>query len=419
MTDKNKRFWKYSGVTVLCILSLFCAFSAGAYLSQNSNSFGELVQKEVSYFGVDKLNTASAISSDIDFNLYWEVWNTLKDNYVDRSKLDDKTLFYGALKGLVAASGDPYTVFMDPKDNKQFADDMAGTFEGIGAEIGLRDDIITIISPLNDMPAAKAGLKAGDQIFAINGTSTVNMTVDEAVRQIRGPKDTSVTLTVFRNGEKATKDYTITRGVIVVKSVKTEMRPDGIYVVSVSAFNNDTWVLFKKAVDDIVAKKPKGLVLDLRNNPGGYLDTAVDMSSEWVTDGPVVIEKFSETKQDKYLSTGSGKLKDIPTVVLINKGSASASEIVAGALQDTKKATIVGEKSYGKGSVQSLVPLKDGSSLKVTIAKWLTPNGLSINDHGITPDQEVINKTEDFNKNRDPQMDRAISILSNKKDGVK
>ncbi len=414
MTDKNKRFWKFSGVAVICMLSLFCAFSAGAYLSQNSNSFGELVQKEVNYFGVDKLNSASAITADIDYNLYWKVWNTIKEEYVNKDKLSDQDLFYGALKGMVAAADDPYTVFMTPKENKQFEDDMAGTFEGIGAEIGLRDEIITIISPLNDMPAAKAGLKAGDQVFAINGTSTANMTVDEAVRQIRGPKDTKVTLTIFRAGEKNTKDYTITRGVIVVKSVKTEMRADGLYVISISAFNNDTWGLFQNAVDDIVAKKPKGIILDLRNNPGGYLDTAVEMSSEWVKDGPVVIEKFSDTKQNKYLSTGSAKLKDIPTVVLINKGSASASEIVAGALQDTKQATIVGEKSFGKGSVQSLINLDDGSSIKITIAKWLTPKGISINDQGITPDQEVIIKATDATKEVDPQMQRALDILNKK-----
>ncbi|MEI7620060.1 MAG: S41 family peptidase [Candidatus Falkowbacteria bacterium] len=418
MNEKNKHFWKLSGVAVLCIISLFCAFSTGAYLSQNSNGFGELVQKEVNYFGVDKLNSASA-TADIDYNLYWKVWNTLKEQYVDKGKLDDQTLFYGALKGLVAATGDPYTVFMDPKENKQFEDDLAGTFEGIGAEIGIRDEVVTIISPLNDMPAAKAGLKAGDQIFAINGTSTANMTVDEAVRQIRGAKDTTVTLTIFRTGEKNTKDYTITRGIIVVKSIKTEMRSDGIYVISVSAFNNDTWGLFKSAVEDVLVKKPKGLVLDLRNNPGGYLDTAVDMSSEWVEEGPVVIEKFSEDKQNKYLTTGSAKLKDIPTVVLINKGSASASEIVAGALQDTKKATIVGEKSYGKGSVQSVVDLGNGSSLKITIAKWLTPKGLSINDQGITPDQVVEIKAEDIKADKDPQMQKAIDILSKKKDGAK
>ncbi|PIZ10251.1 hypothetical protein COY54_01775 [Candidatus Falkowbacteria bacterium CG_4_10_14_0_8_um_filter_41_36] len=415
MTEKNKKFWKFSGVAVLCLLSLFCAFSAGAYLSQNSNSFGELVQKEIGYFGMDKLNSASAITSDIDFNLYWKVWNTLKDNYVDKSKLDDQTLFYGALKGLVAAVGDPYTFFMDPKESQQYADDLAGTFEGIGAELGLKNEIITIISPLADMPAAKAGLKAGDQIFAINGTSTINMTVNEAVRQIRGPKDTAVTLTIFRQGEKDTKDYTITRGVIFVKSIKTEMRSDGLYLISISAFNDDTWGLFQEAVNDIGVKKPKGIILDLRNNPGGYLDTAVDMSSEWVESGPVVIEKFSETKQNKYLTTGSTKLKDIPTVVLINEGSASASEIVAGALQDTKKATIVGEKSFGKGSIQSLIDLEDGSSIKITIAKWLTPKGTSINDQGITPDQEVIMTAADVKAEKDPQLQKALDILNNKK----
>ena len=265
------------------------------------------------------------------------------------------------------------------------------------------------------MPAAKAGLKAGDQIFAINGTSTINMTVNEAVRQIRGPKDTAVTLTIFRQGEKDTKDYTITRGVIFVKSIKTEMRSDGLYLISISAFNDDTWGLFQEAVNDIGVKKPKGIILDLRNNPGGYLDTAVDMSSEWVESGPVVIEKFSETKQNKYLTTGSTKLKDIPTVVLINEGSASASEIVAGALQDTKKATIVGEKSFGKGSIQSLIDLEDGSSIKITIAKWLTPKGTSINDQGITPDQEVIMTAADVKAEKDPQLQKALDILNNKK----
>jgi carboxyl-terminal processing protease len=413
--SQNKSFWKFFGVSVLGIFSLFCAFAAGAYMSKSSITIGNLAQKEVEYFsGQESYNNPK-----FNETLYQAVWNTLKQSFVDRGQLDDQKLFYGSLKGLVAASGDPYTVFMDPEENKEFQDDLAGTFEGIGAEIGLKDEIITIISPLDDMPAAKAGIRAGDQIYAINGTSTAGVSVDEAVRQIRGPKDTQVKLTIYRSGENNTKDYTITRSVIVVKSVKTERRDDGVYVIKISAFNNDTGELFSQAINEIINVKPKGIILDMRNNPGGYLDTAVDMASEWIENGPVVIEKFSEEKQNKYLSTGTGRLKDVPTAVLINGGSASASEIVAGALQDYQKALIIGEKSFGKGSVQSLIDLGGGASLKVTIAKWLTPLGRSINDEGIKPDREVKFTEEDAKKDKDPQFQAALDYLQNKKSGTK
>ncbi len=410
----NNSFWKFFGVAVLGVFSLFCAFTAGAYMSKSSAAISSLAQKQVEYFG------GQVLANNPEFNeiLYQTVWSALKQSFVDKDQLDDQKLFYGSLKGLVAASGDPYTVFMDPEENKEFQDDLAGTFEGIGAEIGLKDEIITIISPLDDMPAAQAGIRAGDQIYAINGTSTAGISVDEAVRQIRGPKDTQVKLTIYRSGENNTKDYTITRSVIVIKSVKTERRDDGVYVIKISAFNNDTAELFNQAVNEIANNKPKGLILDLRNNPGGYLDTAVDMASEWVKTGPMVIEKFSEEKQNKYLSTGSGRLEDIPTAVLINGGSASASEIVAGALQDYKKALIIGEKSFGKGSVQSLIDLGGGSSLKITIAKWLTPLGRSINDEGIKPDREVKITAEDIEKDKDPQFQAALDYLQNKKSGT-
>ena len=210
------------------------------------------------------------------------------------------------------------------------------------------------------------------------------------------------------------QDYNITRGVITVKSVKTTLRPDGIYVVTITAFNNDTRSLFNKAVSDIVAKKPKGIILDLRNNPGGYLDTAVAVASEWVSDGSVVIERFGDGKENKYPSNGNARLKNFKTVILVNQGSASASEIVAGALSDYKKATLIGEKTYGKGSVQTLVDLDDGSAIKVTIAKWFTPNGTGINGTGIEPDKKVTLTNDDYSKNRDPQLDEALKTLLNK-----
>lgn len=353
-------------------------------------------------------------SDPIDFDLYWEVWDKIKANYVDTNKLSDKDLFYGSLRGLAEATGDPYTVFMDPEEAKEFEDDLAGTFEGIGAEIGLRNDIPTVIAPLDGMPAQKAGLRAGDKVYAVDEKPTLGLNLNEVIKMIRGPKDTKVKLTIIRGEEKPT-DIEITRSLIVTKSVKTELRPDGIYILRVTNFNNDTEELFNVAVNDISAKKPKGIVLDLRNNPGGYLETAVTLASAWVEDGPVVAEQFNGNRRNEYPARGSAKLKDIPTVVLVNGGSASASEILAGALRDYKEATIVGEKTYGKGSVQSLNDLSEGASLKVTVAKWLTPAGDYINEKGLEPEIKVEMTIDDLDHDRDPQLDKAVEIIKGKK----
>jgi carboxyl-terminal processing protease len=306
---------------------------------------------------------------------------------------------------------DPYTIFMDPKEAQEFSDDLLGTFEGIGAEVGMRNDLITVIAPLAGMPAEKAGIRAGDKIYAINGESTIGLGVDEAVKKIRGPKGTEVVLTIIRQDEEGPIDIKIIRDQIFVKSVKTEIRKDGVMVITVSNFNDDTLDLFNQAVETALTKNPKGLILDLRNNPGGYLDTAIYMASAWVKEGPVVVEQFGEGKRQEYFATGNNRLGNFKTVVLINGGSASASEIVAGALRDYKKATLVGEQSYGKGSVQSLRNLSDGSALKVTVAKWLTPSGDFINDKGITPDIEVKLSKDDLNKNIDPQMNKALELI--------
>jgi carboxyl-terminal processing protease len=291
---------------------------------------------------------------------------------------------------------------------------LAGTFEGIGAEVGMRNDITTVIAPLDDMPAAKAGLRAGDKIYAVDGKSTLGKTVDEVVKEIRGPKDTKVVLTIIRGKEKP-KDLTITRSVIIVKSVKTEMRSDGIYVIRVSNFNNDTESLFNEAVNVALLKNPKGIILDLRNNPGGYLETAVNMAGEWVEAGPIVAEQLNNNKRNEYAADGRARLKNFPTVVLVNGGSASASEILAGALRDYKKATLVGEKTFGKGSVQTLRDLTGGAVLKVTIAHWLTPAGDFINDKGIDPNVVVNMTAEDVNNNLDPQFTKALELLKKKK----
>ncbi|MFA5131067.1 MAG: S41 family peptidase [Patescibacteria group bacterium] len=410
----NRELLRKAVPGLILVLVLGAAFWGGFYAGQKNDISARNKSRAIAY--TEQANGAATVNPEdtFDFNLYWEVWDTLKQNYVDKIKIKDKDLFYGSLKGLAASVGDPYTVFMDPKEAQEFTNDLAGTFEGIGAEVGMRNDIVTIIAPLDGMPAQKAGLRAGDKVYAIDGTSTIGMTVDQAVKAIRGQKGTKVVLTVIRNAGEKALDITITRDVIFVKSVKTEMRSDGIFVIRVTNFNDDTLGLFNSAVDEALAKKPKGIILDLRNNPGGYLDTAVAMASEWVEAGPVVVEQFGENKRNEYPSNGRARLKNFPTVVLVNGGSASASEILAGALRDYKKASLVGEQTYGKGSVQTLKQMSDGSELKVTIAKWLTPGGDFINEKGLTPTIEVKLQQSDIDKNIDPQLNKALELLKPK-----
>lgn len=402
---------------ILGLVLITVGFFVGAYYADRSDLIKRIASGEQLYAGkilgkyseIDK----SKISQDVNFDMFWEVWDILKTEYVGKDALTDKQMFYGALKGLLSSSNDPYTIFMDPKDSQQFNDDLAGTFEGIGAELGIKKDILTIIAPLPDTPAKKAGLLAGDQIYAINGTTTAGMSVDEAVKLIRGPKDTNVVLTIMRSELNQPKEINITRGTIIVKSIKTEVKDD-VFVIELNNFNNDTSELFQRTVLEVLKKNPKGIILDLRNNPGGYLDTAVEVASEWVDNGIVVKEKFSEQKSNEYKAKGLARLKEFKTVILVNEGSASASEIVAGALQDHKKAYLIGKTTFGKGSVQTIEQLKDGSSVKITVAEWLTPNGRNINEEGIKPDLEVELSLDDYNNDKDPQMDEAIKYFNDK-----
>ena len=418
--SQNKGKLKKLLIVFVILLLALLSFMAGLFFSGKNEVLKEMAKKEAIYvgkvIGLYSEARSGVLSQDISFDLFWETWDALKNNYVDQEKLDDKKMFYGALKGLVASAGDPYTVFMDPKITQEFSEDMAGTFEGIGAEIGIKNEVLTIIAPLPEMPAEKAGLKSGDKILAIDGESTAGIFIDEAVNKIRGQKGTDVVLSIFREGFEEYKDITITRGTIVVNSISTEILPDDIFLLKITNFNSDTEFLFNKAVREILDKNSKGIIIDLRNNPGGYLDTSIEVASEWVDDNVVVIEKYSDETQNENLSRGRPRLAEIPTIVLVNQGSASASEIVAGALQDYKKAIILGEETFGKGSVQNLESLKDGSSIKITVAKWLTPNGRSINDEGIMPDETVELTLEEYNEDKDPQMDKAIEILKNQEE---
>ncbi|OGY44660.1 MAG: hypothetical protein A3B89_04225 [Candidatus Buchananbacteria bacterium RIFCSPHIGHO2_02_FULL_40_13] len=355
------------------------------------------------------------LTKDVDFNLFWDVWNIVKKESYEEN-IPDTQLFYGALTGIVGSLGDPHSVFFTPENTDGFNEELDGKFEGIGAEIGIRNNILAVIAPLDNSPAIKAGLQPKDLILEINGNETEGMSLSKAVSLIRGKSGTEVVLTVYRDGLAKPQEISIIREAIKVKSLELEFKDNNLAYIKIRQFNSETVPLFNDAVIEII-KKPEvaGIILDLRYNPGGYLQAAIDIAGEWV-DGEVVVKEKLRGGEELLHRAGnqSAKLDKFKTVVLVNDGSASGSEIVAGALQDLDRATIVGEKTYGKGSVQKLIDLKDGSSIKLTVAKWFTPQGNSIEGDGITPDVEVEMTEDDYNNYRDPQLAKALEILLTK-----
>lgn len=359
------------------------------------------------------LNTEGAQDREIDFTLFWRVWDLVKEKYLDREGLDAKELFYGAIDGMLSATGDPYTTFFSPEENREFKEDLSGSFEGIGAEMGIKNEILTVIAPLDDSPALKAGILAGDRVLKINGEPTTSLSIEEAVDRIRGPKGTEVTLSIFRNGEEEIREITVKRDTIIVKSVKFEMR-DEIALIRLGRFGDDTSKEFDIAVRQAVAAEAKSVVLDLRNNPGGFLGTAVDLAGYFVPSGSVaVIEEDADKNRKELKTSGNSKLANLPIVILINEGSASASEILAGAIKENRdaKVLLVGKKSFGKGSVQELIPVSRDTSVKITVAHWLTPKGNAINNVGIAPDVEVALERDENNPDKDTQLDKAIEEI--------
>lgn len=360
---------------------------------------------------------------NVDFSLFWQVWDALHSKYVDQNKVDTQKMVYGAIQGMVNAVGDPYTVFFEPSTSKKFQEEISGAFSGVGMEIGKRNNVLTVISPIKDSPAYKAGIKAGDRILKVDGKATDELSVDEAVNMIRGKEGTQVKLSMLPNGSTDTKELTITREVIKIPAVQWTMRDGHIAHIELFIFNSNIDSEFKKAVDEINASSADSVILDVRNNPGGLLDSAVNLAGYFLDRGSLVTsENFGDGTKNEFRTSGQAQLKKYPTVVLINGGSASASEILAGALHDDRHLQLVGEKSFGKGSVQELEKFGDGSSLKVTIAKWLTPSGVSISEKGIMPDVEVKIDPKDFDSGKviesvpgkDPQLDKAIEILNHK-----
>ena len=375
------------------------------------------------YFGykysreVDKVasvyNKESAIPLEArtDFSPFWKAWRAIEEKYVSSDGLERQKMLWGSIEGLAKSLDDPYTVFFPPAEKEIFESEIRGDFEGVGMEIGIRKDILTVIAPLKGTPAYRAGVKAGDKILKIDAKTASELTLDEAVSRIRGEKGTAVSLVVLRNGEDQTREIKVVRDKIEIPLLETEKRENGIFIIRLFSFSEKSPSVFRQALREMIESGSDKLILDLRNNPGGYLEAAVDISSWFLPPGkPVVKENFKDKNEIVHRSKGYNIFGDTPIVILVNGGSASASEIVAGALQDYGAAKIVGTKTFGKGSVQELIPITPETSLKITIARWLTPHERSISEAGIEPDVMVEPAKED-DESLDPQLEKAIEII--------
>jgi len=366
-------------------------------------------------FFIGKLQVVCPVCKpeDVDFSLFWETWKVLKEKFFEPQRFDTQKMIEGAISGMVKSAGDPYTVFFNSQETKEFFEEAQGTFEGIGIEIDKKKEELVVIAPLEGTPAEKAGLRAGDKILKIGDKETTDLTLEEAVKLIRGSKGTEITLTILREGWEEPEEFKITRAVIKVPSLKWELKEGDIAYLKLYQFFDRTADDFRQASIEILNSPAKKIILDLRNNPGGYLEVAQEVSGWFLKNGDiVVIEDFGPGKEkNEYKADGNEKFLDYPIVVLINQGSASASEILAGSLRDNRNALLIGEKSFGKGSIQELEELRGGSSLKITIANWLTPKGQLITDKGLEPDIKVEMTEKDYEENRDPQLEEAIKII--------
>lgn len=406
----NHSFYKKRVIFAFAVLlvlggTFFSGIVVGSNMRPKSEKILGVINKE-----------DGGLVADADFSEFWTAWDILNEKYIFPKKTTDQEKVYGAIAGLTAAFGDPYTSFFPPTQAKIFESDISGNFEGVGMEIGKRDDILTVIAPLKGSPAEKAGVKPGDKILKIDDKITADLDTDEAVILIRGKGGTTVKLTLVREEESEPLEISIIRAAIEIPTIETEKRSDGIFVIRLFSFTANSPTLFRNALREFVASESDKLLLDLRGNPGGYLDAAVDMASWFLPPGAVVVkEDFGDKGEgDAHRSRGYDIFnKNLKFVILVDGGSASASEILAGALSEHGVAKLVGEKTFGKGSVQEVVPVTDKTFLKVTIAQWLTPHGNSINENGLEPEFAVKVTKEDREKKRDPQLEKAVEVLKN------
>jgi len=348
-----------------------------------------------------------------EFKPFWEAWDLIQSNYIGRP-VDSNQLAQGALKGMIDSLHDPYSYYLSPDEFKEYHGGDKKTFEGVGIEVGMRNNKLTIIAPIEDSPAEKAGIKAGDIIVEIDGEDAAKMTLEEATTRLRGPKGTQVTIAVERQGFTQSLKFTITRDVIHITPVSSRVLSSQIGYLKLSSFSDDAANEFKKGLSKILEEKPKGIILDLRHNPGGFVDAAIEVASQFIKSGPVMIEDTGRGQRKTIEARSGGQATDesLALVVLIDGGTASASEIVAGALQDRGRGKLVGTKSFGKGVEGVMHPLSDNSALQLTVANWLTPNGRSIKDTGLTPDVVVEMTEADIAAGRDPQLDKAVELLT-------
>ncbi|HEU0085835.1 MAG TPA: S41 family peptidase [Candidatus Paceibacterota bacterium] len=391
--------------TIFSILVALGLFAFGLYVGSANGA-------EV---GVSGLGRGAAVANGSDLAAFWKVWNALLEKHPDAEKMTEQEMVYGAISGLVDSFDDPYSTFFEPEEAKMFEEDISGNFSGVGMEVGMKDKILTVIAPLKDTPAFRAGIRSGDKILKIDETESTNLSLDQAIKLIRGEKGTEVTLSIFREEFESPKEFKVVRDIINVPVIDTEMRGDRIFVIRLYSFTGNSTRMFKDALQQFRDSKSDKLLIDLRGNPGGYLDASVEMASWFLPSGKtIVIEDYGvESKQKIYRSHGYNVFSDkLKLVILIDGGSASASEILAGALQDHKKALLVGTQSFGKGSVQEVVKISNGTLLKVTVAKWLTPNGNSISQVGLKPDHEVTISSADLERKNDPQLEKAINLLN-------
>ncbi|MFH0905489.1 MAG: S41 family peptidase [bacterium] len=389
MNHKTRIWVAIGGGVVLLVAVYFLGVTRGYYGRVSLNNYGKIFDQELRH----------GTLGSTDLNLFWDVTGLIKDKYIGEVNYLD--MLYGSIKGAVAALGDPYSVFTDPTENQEFFNALDGMYEGIGVELDLIDGHLVIVAALEDSPAARAGLRSRDEIMAVNGESVGGMTVPQVVEKIKGPVGTKVKLTIGRASEQNLIEVEMTRGVVRRASVSVEIDADKIATININRFASDTEPGFKGAVSEVLAKGAKGVILDLRNNPGGFLESGIKVANEFLPTGQILEERFKDGQKTPFYADGNGRLTKIPLVVLVNEGSASAAEIVAGALQDNQRAKLIGEVTFGKGSVQEVEPFTDGSALRLTIAKWYTPSGKSISDGGIRPDRVVQN---------DPAVDKDLQM---------
>lgn len=404
---------------ILGICFALVVFEVGYWFGQRKINLE--VEKGTLKFKIERNLPPS--KQNINFSLFWDVWDRIESSYLKRKELDREKMIYGAISGMVSSLGDPYTVFLPPKENKQTKEDLSGAFEGVGIQLGYKNERLAVISPLEGTPAQKAGVKAGDLILKIVDEKagidkeTTGMSLPEAVSLIRGPKGTIVKLTLEREGEKKPFEVSLKRETIVVKSVElrfVESRGKTIAHLKLSRFGERTAQEWEDSVEKILVKKSEihnfaGIILDVRNNPGGFLNGAVFIASEFLPSGVVVQQDKGKNGKETYSVNRKGHLLTDPLVVLVNEGSASASEIVAGVLQERKRAKLVGQKTFGKGTIQEAEDLTGGAGLHITIASWLLPSGKSIDKEGIVPDFEI--KMDENDQTKDSQLDKAVELL--------